>query len=418
MALTRRKFIQASSLGLTAGSALLDGLANAAEPKRTPASGNKKTGMGTIYVPSSQSLRALNGGRFRADETDLVAYDLDRDDQFNIRIPLGLGHGMAMGPASAKRAAIFEIFGNYACEIDLNTREAGPRFQAKKGWVFSGHGTYSLDGKLLLTPEYPSDHPEKGRVMVREAGTAKVIHEMEPYNIRPHDITWADSAGKIMVLSHYGRFPEVNPTDLGAGVVFVEFETGKLLKTVFPQDRNELPCHLGRISDDKIFILSINAVERPEKELDPFRKIRKHPEQLREIGYRNGLTGSELPGFLMTTGLNSETRTLKPEKHQSGFVGSIGIAYHEATQTAAITHTSDRRITFWDVNSETIKAEHVVPNHYPAGIVVSADGKYYLTLDDLGRLHFFETSTLKLVRNVQLGSVAASGSAHIYLSKA
>lgn len=114
---------------------------------------------------------------------------LDADGAALFRRPLpARGHAAAAHPTRPEAVAFARRPGTFGLLIDCRTGQVLTRLEAPPGRHFYGHGVYSGDGNLLLTPENDFEAGQ-GRIGVWDArrGYARVA-EFSSGGVGPHDI--------------------------------------------------------------------------------------------------------------------------------------------------------------------------------------------------------------------------------------
>lgn len=169
------------------------------------------------FLAASASLSAVAaGGLLFASEskartgTLLSAYEDARGDQyvgglslqdekvFGARVPMR-AHGCAVHPTDPNRVLFFARRpGTQAFELDRTTMLARTVFTTEPGRHLAGHGTYSADGNLILTPEHDYERA-KGVVVVRDARNFAIVGEIDTNGIDPHEVAWLPDHQSLLV---------------------------------------------------------------------------------------------------------------------------------------------------------------------------------------------------------------------------
>lgn len=106
---------------------------------------------------------------------------------FHLPLP-GRGHAAAAHPARPEAVAFARRPGTFAVVLDCATGETRATLTAPEGRHFYGHGAFSADGTVLLTPENDYD-AARGVIGLWDAahGYAR-LGEFESGGVGPHDI--------------------------------------------------------------------------------------------------------------------------------------------------------------------------------------------------------------------------------------
>jgi hypothetical protein len=142
--------------------------------------------------------------------TLLSAYEDARGDQyvgglslkdenvFGARVPMR-AHGCAVHPTDPNRVLFFARRpGTQAFELDRATMQARTVFTTETGRHLAGHGTYSADGSLILTPEHDFERA-RGVVVVRDARNFAIVGEIDTNGIDPHEVAWMPDQRSLLV---------------------------------------------------------------------------------------------------------------------------------------------------------------------------------------------------------------------------
>lgn len=123
---------------------------------------------------------------------------LKDDEVFGARVPMR-AHGCAVHPTDPNRVLFFARRpGTQAFELDRATMRARTVFTTEAGRHLAGHGTYSADGNLVLTPEHDYERA-KGVVVVRDARNFAIVGEIDTNGIDPHEVAWLPDHGSLLV---------------------------------------------------------------------------------------------------------------------------------------------------------------------------------------------------------------------------
>jgi uncharacterized protein len=177
LSLSRRKFLltSLSATALAAGGGLLFG--SRSEARTGTLLSAFEDARGDQYV----------GGLSLADEK-----------VFGARVPMR-AHGCAIHPTDPNRVLFFARRpGTQAFELDRATLRVRTIFSTQEGRHLAGHGTYSPNGVLILTPEHDYEHA-RGVVVVRDARDFSIVGEMDTHGIDPHELAWLPDGKSLLV---------------------------------------------------------------------------------------------------------------------------------------------------------------------------------------------------------------------------
>ena len=176
-----------------------------------------------------------------------VLCGIDATLQINFQIPLpARGHAAAAHPTRPEAVAFARRPGTFATVINCITGQENAHLAAPIGRHFYGHGTYSLDGKLLFTTE--NDYEAgAGRIGVWDVdqGYARV-DEWDSFGVGPHDIKRLPNSD-ILVVANGGidTHPDTGRTKLNVPTMhpnLAYIEDGVLI------EKAALPDHMQKNS--------------------------------------------------------------------------------------------------------------------------------------------------------------------------
>lgn len=180
MTLSRRKFLlaSASATALAAGGVLL--------------SSRREAHAGTLL----SAFEDARGDQY------VGGLSLRDERVFGARVPMR-AHGCAINPTDPNRVLFFARRpGTQAFELDRSTMRVRTVFTTQDGQHLAGHGAYSSNGELILTPEHDYERV-RGVVVVRDARTFAVVGEIDTHGIDPHELAWLPD-GKLLLVANGG----------------------------------------------------------------------------------------------------------------------------------------------------------------------------------------------------------------------
>lgn len=203
--------------------------------------------------------------------TLLSAYEDARGDQyvggvslqdqkvFGARVSMR-AHGCAVHPTDPNRVLFFARRpGTQAFELDRVTMQARSVFTTEPGRHLAGHGTYSADGSLILTPEHDFERA-RGVVVVRDARNFAVVGEIDTSGIDPHEVAWLPDHRSLLVanggiMTHPRSFRrKLNIPTMDPSLCVIDAATGQR------KEQWRLPDHLLSIRHVSMTSTGITAV--------------------------------------------------------------------------------------------------------------------------------------------------------------
>lgn len=152
-----------------------------------------KTGWAAAGAPS------VLGAAKVAGDYRLFGLDEAGEEIFSLPLP-GRGHAAAAHPTKAEAIAFARRPGTFAIVLDCRSGREIARLEAPEGRHFYGHGAFTPDGDLLLTPENDYDSEDgAGRIGVwkRSEGYRRVA-DLPSGGIGPHDVARLPGGGYVV----------------------------------------------------------------------------------------------------------------------------------------------------------------------------------------------------------------------------
>jgi len=195
--------------------------------------------MGTSFASEAQQDVAYVATARRGGD-DYCVVLLKADGSIIREIPLSArGHDAAYHRASGRVVVFARRPGNFGVAFELGKTTPPDIFTAGEGRHYYGHGSFSLDGRLL----YASENDVAGRrgvIGIYDVGRGyRKIGEHPSYGIDPHEITLL-ADGKTIAVGNGGidTVPDawrakLNIDTMQPSLAFVDAESGKLIAQHF-----------------------------------------------------------------------------------------------------------------------------------------------------------------------------------------
>ena len=187
------------------------------------------------FAPPAWGATPLYIATTLAEEGHLArVFDGDGQVIASLELP-GRGHGVAVSPTNRTAVVIARRPDRYALAFRRDTGEVTTTLTAPEGRHFYGHGTFSPDGRLLLTTENDYENG-RGAIGVWDAadGFAR-IGEWESFGVGPHDVLRMP-AGNIVAVANGGivTHPDsgrdkLNLNDMSPSLVLIDARSGERL---------------------------------------------------------------------------------------------------------------------------------------------------------------------------------------------
>lgn len=266
----------------------------------------------------------LSGGSFtKYDDLQdaLVVINLTQREKRVIETTF-LPHGICINPNNKYSVFCFEKNGINACEIDLQTQGVIQTFQAAQNRSFSGHASFTPDGKKLICIEKDNGN-HQGSATIRHVDTFEIIQQLPTLGLSPHDCQL--SADNILTVSNTGR------SESGfhqPSLVSIDLNTGKLIERI-KLDSDELNCGHFQIAKNNDLVVASAPVR---------------------------VTDITRPGGISIRKNNESISTMKEPadaiKHMTG--EALGVEIHQPQSIAAVTHPDANLLTLWSIKDKKL----------------------------------------------------------------
>lgn len=293
----------------------------------------------------------LAGGRLQDENKQqnlLAIINLTQREKRLIETPF-LPHGIYIHPGNKYRVFCFEKNGNNTCEIDLQTQRVVRSLQTEQGQVFSGHASFSHDGKSIYCIE-SNTATLQGSITIRDTETFDINRQLPTLGLSPHDCQL--SKDNILTVSNTGR------SESGfhmPSLVSIDMTTEKLTERIkLDTDdsvQTKLNCGHFKITDTNDLVIASAPVNNENKALSGGVSIRRQ---------------------------NETVSTMKePEVVIKRMTGeALGIEINQQLSIAAITHPEANLLSFWSIKDKKIIKAYGFEN--PRGLSQTLDEKYFI----------------------------------------
>lgn len=288
----------------------------------------------------------LSGGNFtKSDKSQnaLVVINLLQKDKKVIETGF-LPHGICINPNNKYSVFCVEKNGINACMIDLQTQSVIRTLQTEKNKLFSGHASFSADGKKIACIEKDKGN-HQGSITIRHTDTFEIIQQLPTLGLSPHDCQLGTD--NILTISNTGK------SESGfhqPSLVRINLDTGKLIERI-KLDTADLNCGHFITTNNNAMVIASAAVNDKDKTLPGGVSIRKKNKN-------------------MTT----MTEPAEVIKHMTG--EALSITVDEQRSVAAITHPEANLLTFWSIKDKKLMKVYAFEN--PRGLSQTLDKKYFI----------------------------------------
>lgn len=293
----------------------------------------------------------LAGGRLQDENKQqnlLAIINLTQREKRLIETPF-LPHGIYIHPGNKYQIFCFEKNGSNACEIDLQTQRVVRSLQTEQGQVFSGHASFSHDGKSIYCIESNTANLQ-GSITIRDTETFDINRQLPTLGLSPHDCQL--SKDNILTVSNTGR------SESGfhmPSLVSIDMTTEKLTERIkLDTDdsvQTKLNCGHFKITDANDLVIASAPVNNENKALSGGVSIRRQNE---------------------TVGTMKEPEVVI--KRMTG--EALGIEINQQLSIAAISHPQANLLSFWSIKDKKIIKAYGFDN--PRGLSQTLDKKYFI----------------------------------------
>ena len=304
----------------------------------------------------------LSGGSYKnndAIQNALIAINLTLQEKRVIETPF-LPHDILVNPNNKYSLYCFEKNGTNACEVDLQTQSVKRHFQSTENKKFSGHASFSHDGKELYCVENNTDdnpNNRSGTITIRDSQTLATKKQLSTHGLSAHDCQLLPD--NTLVVSNTGKS---EPDSQKPTLVYISLETEKLVEQL-------------SATSDNINIDLNNGHFKISQENDLV--IASAPLSSQATSHVSSQDNALLGGVSIKKH-NSQLLTMsKPEtviKRMTGEALSIEISLRN--KITAISHPDANLLTFWSIEKKQILKAFGIEK--PRGISQTLDGKNFI----------------------------------------
>lgn len=299
---------------------------------------------------SANTPEILLGGSMQMNTlTNQVSYflsciDLNSAEQKFISTSF-LPHGLHQHPLQQEKIIAFEKKGNGACEISLKNHQVIRNIPTIENRTFYGHGTYTSDGRSILSTEVMSDLT--GVIGIRDANSLQDLGFFPSFGNEPHECKLINK-GKTLAVTNAGSSKKTGmPSE--ANIAFIDISSKKLLKR-YTLTRKDINAGHISISDEGDVVVA----SAPQ----------------------SGASIQSLGGVSLKPQREQLTSELSPQSIMNKMIGeALSIAISNKLNIAAITHPQGNMITFWDIKTKKL-INHITINN-PRGVTLSRNEDFF-----------------------------------------
>lgn len=376
----------------------------------------RRSGAALFFVPGYQADKGRLGGLPLTKHPTFTAalprgYDgpvtliarLDETDGSVKRALMPLkGHHVAIDPRG-HQAFFSSLDGEQMVRFDPRTLAildiVSPHAPGFRG---GGHAAWTRGSHTLVMTERrpyarftgsPADH--RGRLVIRDGDTMKVIEVHESHGIAPHDIALIEDEGLIAV-ANYGSTWQTEPADdvnkpyrvVESRLSLIELASGRLVQEFAPRDNAYEVRHVAARDGAHVFGIGSNLL--PERDVAP---LLAHDGRVEppDTYAAAGMDYGPAPLFAMRRPpAGPKSAALMPPDPLDFRQGQT-LVYDPRHDEAIVTFASSHRLAVVDAKSFVIKrliATDGFGLYFPRGIAFHPDGRRYVVSGSWSGLYF------------------------------
>jgi hypothetical protein len=277
----------------------------------------------------------------------------------------------------------------------------------KPGFIGGGHSAYTRDGRHLINTERRADArfsgraaDHRGRVVIRDAATLKVIEAFESHGIGPHDLSLMEADGLVAV-ANYGLTWQKRQADDAANpfrnveprMSLIDLRSGKLVDSVAPANNAYEIRHLAARDPDHLLAIAIDYRRDGAMGQVLAGDDRVHPEDTNKT---EGMDYAPAPLLGLRRGGEGARTTSVMARNPLDFREGQTLVYDPQHDEVIGTFASSHTVVVIDAKAFDIKRLVRTDRfglYFPRGVALHPDGKRYAVSGSWAGLYFFARGT-------------------------
>lgn len=285
-------------------------------------------------------------------------------DYSTFEVPNKKPHAIEISPANPHIGVVVDQGGDCATLVNLFEERILAITQPTPGYVFSGHGCFSPDGKHLLLCENPPNvfdkDPPSGRVTVRGVFSGLAVEKIIP-SAGPlaHAVAFFND-GVTLAVGYRGTRGEVGQPKKGGKFSFISFSDGRIIGEYVPPISHLSLSHFAVTNDDRILAAS-----------QSFYSSSKPDPNGKEVTL-------DLPcPILLGSRRRKQWEMRFPEELKSRMVRNHSVVIDSFRNRALVAHQFGGLVTSWDLKNFQFLQSLSVDD--PQGLAITKDGYWVVT---------------------------------------
>lgn len=330
---------------------------------------------------------------------NLAIFDFNGHRVRVIHLANEVPHSAQANPRDPRFVTIVDLDGPLISQVNVQRGTVDHVIDAGN-LQFSGHVTYSPDGKLLYIPQYGYGQ-EDGKILVHDAASFTKLGELRSHGVRAHNVRLLKN-GEVLVVGHMGgRGSNPDEPYYDGSLTFVSTKTGELLQKMSPPNPYWYMNHFDFDADGTIAISALTHYEvMPEGK----------PEAKR-------LTSLIAPLIFGRMG-QSEWHYVLPEEIKGRMRHNHSLVIDRKRSRALVVHSHGYLVSIWDLRARKVLHTMDFGVEAPLGIAVDHSQDFYLFSSDKNKLHVVDAATfatLYILDTEKFGVPKTPGAKHIDL---
>lgn len=298
-------------------------------------------------------------------------------------------HSIEVHPKDPSLLAIYPFRLDRMVLLSLKEGKVTREIQAKPGYLFSGHGLFTLDGSKILSSEYKEEDAAEGFISVRDVSTGAIMDEIHTGVAHPHQLVSLDPAMKELAIAHYGKLTTSEKRELNSEITYVDFKSKNIVHRAKSQYLNLALCHVAASSrkPGEIYISADNhTLVSPTEKFDSLMATNKY-----------------YPAPVLY--MNRESTKLQEFDDQGNrehLRFNFSNALSDKHKTFGLVHPDSKRVSFWDTESKRLRKILHYPDHLLTGFnVTPTQDQFFLSATGVkSKLVFFDAKTLHVAEEI------------------
>lgn len=307
-----------------------------------------------------------------------------------LSIPLQRSHSAIGHPLKKEICIILEKSGATACVVDFKQNKLLEKFGAIPGNAFFGHGIFVNNGRELLTTEYNKTDHSKGFLVIRDGQSFQPKDTLNTGYPLPHDLTYIAKKG-VIAIAHCGHFPKAAKSNIRGAVTFVEWPSGKMIRKIDSETKNQTLCHVAAADDGAIAVATQDFVQAPYSSLSA---------EANELELAK--TQTFYPSNLLFSGIEKKAKYVAAKQIEKDLLLTLSVAVNSTKRVAAFTHVKGNLLTFWNIDTAELLDFHRFSSEAPSGVCLSADKTKFYVSTSSNKFYVFDANKLSLLESIAL----------------